>query len=100
MSAQLRIYTIRPGRLDEFTDFWRAEIVPLRRRFGFAVSGAWSDDQTGTFAWVVSHPGFAAAEAAYYASPGRAGLSHDPAEYIERSELRLMEPVAVPPPAA
>jgi hypothetical protein len=94
MACQLRIYAIKEGLLDEFTAFWRAEIVPLRRSFGFAVDGAWSDAETSTFAWVVRHPDFAAAAADYYASPGRAGLSHDPGEYIERSDLRMVEPVA------
>jgi antibiotic biosynthesis monooxygenase (ABM) superfamily enzyme len=93
MACQLRIYTIKSGRLAEFTEFWRAEIVPLRRRFGFAVAGAWSEEATDTFAWVVCHPDFAAAAAAYYASPDRSGLSHDPGEFIERSELRMTEPV-------
>ncbi|MGI8801291.1 MAG: NIPSNAP family containing protein [Solirubrobacteraceae bacterium] len=92
--CQLRIYSIRPGLLVEFTEFWRSEIVPLRRRFGFEVEGAWSDSETSTFAWVVCHPDFAAGNAAYYASPDRAGLSRDPGEFIEHAELRLLEPVA------
>jgi hypothetical protein len=95
MASQLRIYRIKPGLLEEFTEFWRAEIVPLREGFGFAVEGAWSDPETSTFAWVVGHPDFAAAEAEYYASPGRAGLSRDPGTFIEDSDLRLME--RVPP---
>lgn len=95
MPSQLRIYTIRPGLLDEFTAFWRAEIVPLRRRFGFAVDGAWSDAETRTFAWIATHADFDAAAAAYYASPGRAGLTHDPDEYIEHVDLRMVAPVAL-----
>jgi hypothetical protein len=93
MACQLRIYTLKPGSLEEFTDFWRGEIVPLRRRFGFTVAGAWSDAETATFAWVVCHPDFAAAQEAYYASPDRVGLSRDPGEFIERSEFRMMDPV-------
>ncbi len=91
MSCQLRIYSIRSGLLDEFTEFWCAEIVPLRRRFGFEVRGAWRDPQASTFAWVVAHADFAAAEAAYYESPDRAALSRDPGEFIEHSDLRMME---------
>jgi hypothetical protein len=94
MSAQLRIYAIKPGRLAEFTEFWRTEIVPLRERFGFAVDGAWSDPNTDTFAWVVSHPDFATADADYYSSPERGALTHDPGEYIDNADLRLLEPVS------
>jgi hypothetical protein len=93
MSAQLRIYAIKPGRLNEFTHFWRTEIVPLRESFGFTVDGAWSDPETDTFAWVVSHADFAVAQADYYASPDRKMLSHDPAEFIDHMDLRLLEPV-------
>jgi hypothetical protein len=93
MASQLRIYTIKPGRLEEFTAFWRAEIVPLRQRFGFVVDGAWSDPNTSTFVWIASHPDFATANADYYASPDRGALSHDPGEFIEHSDLRLLEPI-------
>lgn len=96
MPSQLRIYTIKPGLLDEFTAFWRAEIVPLRQGFGFAVDGAWSDVETSTFAWIASHDDFDAAAAAYYASPDRAALTHDPAEYIDAMDLRMVEAVAGP----
>lgn len=95
MRSQLRIYSIKVGLLDEFVDFWRSEIVPLRRRFGFEVAGAWADAETGTFAWVVSHAEFDRAAADYYDSPDREHLSRDPGEFIASSELRMMEPVRV-----
>ncbi|HEX3872632.1 MAG TPA: hypothetical protein VHW26_00695 [Solirubrobacteraceae bacterium] len=89
----MRIYLIKDGLLDEFVDFWRAEIIPLRRRFGFEVAGAWADEESRTFAWVVTHADFERAAAEYYASPDRKALSRDPGEFIESSELRLMESV-------
>lgn len=98
MSSQLRLYSISAGRLDEFIAFWQAEIVPLRLRFGFTVEGSWADRPGSTFAWVVGHSDFADAEAAYYASPDRSRLSHDPSEFIEHAELRLLEAVAPAPP--
>ena len=93
MRSQLRIYSIKDGLLDEFVEFWRSEIVPLRRRFGFEVAGAWADAETGTFAWVVGHADFEQAAAAYYDSSDRKLLSRDPGEFIESSELRMMAPV-------
>ncbi|HEY5199246.1 MAG TPA: hypothetical protein VIJ51_19665 [Solirubrobacteraceae bacterium] len=94
MASQLRIYSIKEGLFDEFVEFWRAEIVPLRRRFGFEIAGSWADPETRTFAWVATHPDFERAAADYYDSPDRKALSRDPGEFIESSELRLMEPVA------
>jgi len=97
MQSQLRIYSIKEGLLDEFVEFWRSEIVPLRRRFGFEVGGAWADAESRTFAWVVSHPDFERAATDYYDSPDRKLLSRDPGEFIESSELRLMESVQARP---
>jgi hypothetical protein len=93
MQSQLRIYSIKDGVFDEFVAFWRSEIVPLRRRFGFEVAGAWADPDTLTFAWVVTHPDFEQAAADYYDSPDRKALSRDPGEFIDSSELRLMQSV-------
>lgn len=93
MTSQLRIYEITPGRLEEFTRLWRAEIVPLRRSFGFEVLGAWSDAERSQFVWVVGHEDFARAEAEYYASPARAALSADPLEFISSADLRMFESV-------
>lgn len=95
MQSQLRIYLIKEGLLDEFIEFWRAEIVPLRRRFGFDVAGAWAEPEARTFAWVVTHPDFERGAADYYDSPDRKSLTRDPGEFIESSELRLMESVAL-----
>jgi hypothetical protein len=93
MQSQLRIYALKEGLFDEFVELWRDEIVPLRRRFGFTVAGAWADPQTRTFAWVVTHPDFERAAADYYDSPDRLSLSRPPGEFIDSSELRMLDPV-------
>ncbi|GAC1437571.1 MAG: hypothetical protein NVSMB51_11930 [Solirubrobacteraceae bacterium] len=93
MTSQLRIYGITPGRLEEFTTLWRAEVVPLRRSFGFEVLGAWRDEAASHFVWVVGHPDFAQAEDDYYASPARRRLSADPADFIVTSDLRMLDTV-------
>jgi hypothetical protein len=35
-------------------DLWRHRIAPLREKHGFRVLGAWSDEQTGEFTWVLT----------------------------------------------
>ncbi|MCW3016002.1 MAG: hypothetical protein JWO02_3094 [Solirubrobacterales bacterium] len=97
MTSQLRIYRIKSGEMDAFIELWREHIVPARRACGFTVAGAWATLERDEFAWVVSHDGpegFEAAERAYYASPERAALPRDPAEYLEHVELRLMQAVS------
>ena len=51
--------------------------------------GAWSIEESNEFVWVISYDrseGFAAADAAYYASEERRRLSPDPAEHIVSSD--------------
>ena len=85
MELVLRIYTIKPGELDDWVDEWRAHVLPLRRRLGFEVLGAWVSEEESAFAWLLGYDGpegLAAANVAYYDSPERAALDPDPARHI------------------
>jgi len=85
MELVLRIYTIRSGELEEWIAEWRAHVLPLRRRLGFEVLGAWVSDETSTFTWLLGYDGpdgLEAANAAYYDSAERAALNPDPARHI------------------
>jgi NIPSNAP len=91
MELVLRIYTIKPGEMSEWIDEWRAHVLPLRRRLGFTVLGAWVSDGEETFTWLLGYDGpegIAAANVAYYESPERAALDPDPARHI--SEARQL----------
>ena len=82
-SVQLRRYEIKPGAMDAFLAAVRAAFV-VRERYGFGVAFALVDEQHNEFVWAVTHEGdFAAAEAEYYASPERAALPVNPADYID-----------------
>jgi hypothetical protein len=96
-TAQLRIYTIEDGHLEEFCELWRREVRPLRLAFGFSVDGAWLDRDANRFVWVISYAGpnrFEDRDAAYYESPERAAFDPDPAELVVRSETAMLEPLA------
>ena len=97
MDHQLRIYTVAPGRLDDFLALWRDHVVPARRAHGFEVVSAYVNRETSEFSWVVRHPDdFAAADERYYASPERAALPWDPKDALTSVELRMFEAVALP----
>ncbi len=98
MTAQLRMYKVKDGELDAFVEEWRAKIAPLRRTFGFRVEGAWCIRDRGEFIWIISYDGpegFAARDAAYYASPERKAVSPSPARHLETTDTRLMEPLSL-----
>ena len=98
MVSQLRMYKAKEGELDVFIREWRTGVVPLRRKFGFKVEGAWSIPSKNEFIWIISYDGpegFEARDAAYYASPERKGLSPDPARHLTHTDTRLMTSVTV-----
>ena len=89
MQYQIRRYEIDPANLDVFVQEWKASIAPLRERLGFQVHGAWIEESSAEFFWILSHDdpeGFAAADAAYYASDERKALSPNPARNIRGTE--------------
>lgn len=96
MVTQLRIYTINKGRLDDFVKAWREGVSPLRQKFGFKIEGAWIIKERNEFVWMMSYDGPAdwdTQDAAYYASPERAALNPDPAQYIAKAEHWFISPV-------
>ena len=96
MAYQLRDYDVKPGVFDEFIREWAANIVPLRRKFGFTVEGAWANTERTRFVWMLSRDDFEAADRAYYASPERAGLTPDIARHLTRIDTTLLQAVPVP----
>ena len=97
MLVQVRTYKIKPGDMEEFVALWRDHIVPAREAHGFQVLGAWNDDESGTFVWVVGHEapdGWGAVEKTYYDSPERQGLPRNPAELMDGADTKVLHPVA------
>jgi hypothetical protein len=95
--AQLRVYTVKPGELEEWVAEWTEHVAPLRRRFGFEVLGPWVDEESRTFVWVLEYDGddgFEAANARYYDSPERRALDPDPARHLEAIETRMLRRIA------
>jgi len=91
--SQLRMYRVTEGALDRFVSEWRSLVVPLRRKLGFRVDGAWVLPEESRFVWVVTYEGdgtFQEADAAYYRSPERKAMDPDPARLIEEARTWLM----------
>jgi hypothetical protein len=90
-SVQLRRYEIKPGAMEPFLEAVRAAF-PVREEYGFGVEFALVDEERNEFTWAVSCDGdFAEAEAAYYASPERAALPANPADFIDVMHLAMVK---------
>ncbi len=93
MQYQLRDYRISPGAMTEFAAEWKAQVVPLRKKAGFEIVGAWSNPETNRFVWIMAHDGeFEEADRVYYSSPERSRISPDPARFIEEARSEFVSP--------
>src|SRR5437870_4514617 len=55
--SQLRMYAIKEGKMAEWVDGWTRGVLPLRRKFGFRVDGAWVVPEGNRFIWILSYDG-------------------------------------------
>ncbi len=94
MEQQLRIYQVKKGRIEEWVDFWRSQVLPARRRYGFTVTGPWIIHDESRFVWIVGHENFSEANAAFYDSPERTALEPKIGEYLDKVEAWMLDSVA------
>ena len=93
---RLRIYEVKQGEMSAWLDEWSRLIRPLRERFGFTVLGAWADEETSMFVWLLGYDGpdgYDDADAAYYASAERAAIEPDPARHLASTRQLKVTPV-------
>ena len=98
--TQLRIYTIQEGKMDEWIKGWSEGVVPLRRKHGFRIDGAWVARDKNTFVWILSYDGpedWKEKNEAYYDSADRKALRPDPARLIVNIEEMFLSPVPLRP---
>ena len=91
--TQLRIYTVKPDGMDLLKDVWQRHVVPLRKRYGFQVEGAWASPTDNVFVWMVSLQNgeeWDKRNEEYYASPERLVFPPESAQLIESVQAQLL----------
>ena len=95
MPAQLRIYDIAEGRMDEFVREFLDKVVPPRRQYGFEVIGPWIHEDRNQFVWITTYDGpleWQDAVDRYYHSPERSSIDFEPRDYITAMDTRMLTP--------
>ena len=96
MTQQLRVYTMKPGRLDDWVGLFKRGTYPLRTANGFGIQ-AWTAPDNEQFVWLVTHEGsradFEAADQAYYNLPGHKPIHEEALLYLEKGESWFLDPV-------
>ena len=88
MYRELRVYTVKPGAIDDWVAEWRAHVYPLRLELGFSIPAAWVVEGEDRFVWILEYDGddFEAANEAYYSSPQRRAVEPEPTRHLVTTE--------------
>ena len=90
---QLRMYDLKPDGMAPFLEVF-PRVVEARRAHDMDVVGAWVDEEHNRFVWVVSGPDdFDDAVSRYLAGPERSTMQPDPADFIAKFDVAMVEPV-------
>lgn len=92
MATEVRIYTMKPGKLDEFQRIFTEHIMPTSAAFGIRIHAAWRHDEKNEWVWIRSYDDEAALER-YSKSPERAVYTPLTQACIDKMEVRVVEPV-------
>jgi hypothetical protein len=96
VAQQLRLYTMKPGRLGDWVDLFKRGTARLRTANGFQIQ-AWTSPDTNQFVWLVTREGtreeFEAADKAYYELPEHKPIHEEATNYLEKGESWFLEPV-------
>ncbi|BDI22061.1 hypothetical protein [Herbiconiux sp. L3-i23] len=97
-TVQLRRYRIHPEMFDDFVEWMRDDLLPMRAEFGFHIEFAYADPEHSLFTWAVSVPGdragFLQFEEHYNASPERSAVFEGQPQRIAEKWITFVDPVA------
>ena len=99
MPTEVRIYTMHPGKLDDFIEVFENDIMPTSAKYGVRIHAGWRNDAKNEFVWVRSYDDEATLER-YSNAPERALYHPKTQECIAAQDIRIVEPVVGDVPVA
>jgi quinol monooxygenase YgiN len=99
MPTEVRIYTMKPGKLDDFIEIFQSGIMPTSAEFGIRIHAAWKHEAKNEFVWVRSYEDQEALDR-YSSSPARALYTPKTQACVESMEVRTVESVVGDLPTA
>jgi hypothetical protein len=92
MPSQLRIYTIKPGLMRQWLEFFHEKVVPLQAKHGMSVHVGFVSEAANEFIWVrdfSDDESIEVQEERYYKSEERLRVIGDePKRYIDAISVR------------
>jgi len=99
MIAEVRIYTMNKGRLDDFVKLWNEKLAPIHAKYGLKILGAWVNRPQNEFIWIRIFEDQADRDEKtkrYMESPERSALGDQPQQLEAKIEVRTVEDVFAP----
>lgn len=99
MVSQIRIYTINKGMMDSWINVFQEKLMPIHKKCGIPIVGAWTNLDRSEFIWVRSFSTvdeIASKESEYFATPERTALGDLPGSHIAKIEVKVVESVVLP----
>ena len=99
MIAQVRIYTINKGMMEEWIKLFNEKLVPIHAKVGINIVGAWVNRSQNEFIWIRTFEDEQEAEEknrAYLQHPDRRALGNSVQAYEAKTEVRTVEDVFAP----
>ena len=99
MLLEVRSYTVKDGKRDEFVDWFESDLLPAMQSCGISVLGQFTSiEDASTFVWLrafVDEADKAAKYAAFYETADWTDRMQPRArELVESIEVKIMEPTA------
>ena len=97
MQAQIRIYTINRGQLDDFLKHFQEEVMPLHEKVGWPIVASWVNRPQNEFIWIRTYKDAADLEAKTKAFQAkRAELNIQLGGHVAKMEIREVESTGAP----
>ena len=96
MYAQLRIYTINPGRMDEWARWFHERLMPIAEAAGHTVIGPWASAAGTDFIWIRVYDSIEDAklkDQRFYNSPEWVAIASEARQLIAKTEITEMSAI-------
>jgi hypothetical protein len=93
MYAQLRIYTVNSGRMDDWVEWFNDKLRPIAELAGHTILGPWVNEAKTEFVWIRTYDSASDAEAkdgVFYGSREWKAVGPDAREFLAKIEVTIM----------
>jgi len=99
MYAQLRVYTVNRGKMDEWVRWFNEKLTPIAAMASHTIVGPWVNEAMTEFIWIRVYDSSDDAKAKderFYNSPEWRAIAAEARALIAKTEVTVMNGLAVP----